>query len=111
MPQNKPNLLNIGSYYDWTVTDTTNAVGESAAVRRQICHSLSTEREHDPRCVFFRRASEENFNRPDPKPTKFVNVGKQVMQGNHCVAVARSSTFARRIAAALIFYTPGGIGY
>ena len=36
-----------------------------------------------------------------PKPRQFVNIGKQVMDGAQCVAVACSKTFAKRIARAL----------
>ena len=44
------------------------------------------------------------------KPRQFVNVGKQVMDGAQCVAVATSKTFAKRIARALNAHQPNREG-
>ena len=45
-----------------------------------------------------------------PKPRQFVNIGKQVMDGAQCVAVACSKTFAKRIARALNAHEPNREG-
>ena len=48
---------------------------------------------------------------PSPPAIKFVAIRNQVMRGALCVAVASSSTSARRIANALNLYVPNQKGY
>jgi hypothetical protein len=56
-------------------------------------------------------SSQPNQGKPSPDSLQFVAVRKGIKQGPHYVAMAKSSTMARRIANALNQYKPNAKGY
>lgn len=93
--------LRGAKWLDWTQQVTMDTVQLTAhrVILSKGCYHCRRTDFHQVGCIVALRLDREA--RDAARPVRFINVGRNVMQGDHCAAVACSGNMAKTIAIAL----------